>query len=105
MKSNIRIHYYAFIEGTQWELDSRYELETRVAQELPHDTELVSSSTTAKTRTRAASEREGNIKRQKGEQIRINFMAGKSVKNTAARVANEYTAEFIECELASLESS
>ena len=101
VKSNIRIHYYAFKEGTQWELDSRYELETRVAQELTHDTELVSSSTTAKIRTRAASEREGNIKRQKHEQAQLNFMVGRSVKNAAARVANEYTTECVENELAS----
>ena len=54
---NIRIHYYAFVQGTRWELDSRYELKSSVAERLTHSVSLVSSNIKKKVKTREAAER------------------------------------------------
>ena len=101
VKSNIRLHYYAFLKGTMWEPDSRYELESNVAQRLTREPEVLSKTSKKKIKLREASEERMTLKRQKGEQIGINFVVGKSVKTAAARVANEYTSECVENELAS----
>ena len=105
IESNIRIHYYAFLEGTEWQVDSRYDLENSVAQQLTHDREVVSRAMKRKVRVQEAFERNRSIKRQKGEQVEVNFLVGKSIKIAAARVADDYGDECIESEVALFTSS
>ena len=76
VKSNIRIHYYAFLEGTEWKVNSRYDLENNVAQQLTHDSEVVSRAIKRKVKFQEAFERGRRIKRQKGETGEGNLRKG-----------------------------
>ena len=66
--SNIRLHYYAFKAGTDWEEDSAYDLPTERAQQLTHSREVTSKTVKRTLCARESNDRDADAKRQKGDQ-------------------------------------
>ena len=100
VNSNIRLHYYAFKTGTEWKEDSAYSVPTPTARMLTHDPKVVANTLKRSLSARESHEQEVETKRQMGERIRMNFLAGRSVIKAAARVASEHFDECFENELA-----
>ena len=90
MKSNIRLHYYAFEAGTEWEEDSAYDLPTDYARKITHNPEV-----TAKTLKRTLSARESRkraveAKRLKDERTTENLMQEKGLQKAANDILHEF---------------
>ena len=96
LKSNIRLHYYAFIKGTKWKPDSRYELESNVAQRLTRDPEVLSKTSKKKVKLREASEERMALKRQRSVTGENNLRKGWDQRYVAKRIINEEYHEIAE---------
>ena len=65
VKSNIRLHYYAFEAGTKWKEDSAYDLPTDYARKITHNPEV-----TATTLKRTLSARESRKRTSEAKRLR-----------------------------------
>ena len=100
-KSNLRIHYYAFVAGTEWEEDSAYDLPTDYARKITHNPEVTANTLKRTLSARESRRRTSEAKRLRDERVRVDLFAGRSVISAAARVSSEYFDECFENELAS----
>jgi hypothetical protein len=101
VKSNIRLHYYAFEAGTEWEEDSAYDLPTDYARKITHNPEVTTNTLKRTLSARERREQAIENKRRMSEQIRANFLTGKSVNIALTHTVTEHFDEQFENELAS----
>ena len=66
-KSNIRLHYYAFKAGTEWKVDSAYDLITPAARLITHDPKVTANILKRTLSARESYERAVEAKRLKAE--------------------------------------
>ena len=98
MKSNIRLHYYAFEAGTEWEEDSAYDLPTDYARKITHNPEV-----TAKTLKRTLSARESRKRAVEAKRLRANYafenlMQEKGIQKVFKDILYEFY-EFVHAQL------
>ena len=81
-KSNIRLHYYAFKAGTEWKVDSAYDLITATARLITHDPKVTANILKRTLCARESYERAVEAKRFKGERGTENLMMNKGLKKS-----------------------
>ena len=95
-KSNIRLHYYAFKAGTEWKVDSAYDLITPTARLITHDPKVTANILKRTLSARETFERAAEVKRQMGERGTNNLRKGWDQKYVAKRIINEEYHEIAE---------
>ena len=95
-RSNIRLHYYAFKAGTEWRVDSAYDLITPTATLITHDPKVTANILKRTLSARESFERAAEVKRQMGERGTNNLRKGWDQKYVAKRIISEEYHEIAE---------
>ena len=89
VKSNIRLHYYAFKTGTEWKEDSAYSVPTPTARMLTHDPKVVANTLKRSLSARESYEQAVETRRQMSERGIENLRRGWDQRYVARRIIIE----------------
>jgi hypothetical protein len=90
VKSNIRLHYYAFEAGTKWEEDSAYDLPTDYARKITHNPEVTVKTLKRTLSARESRKRTSEAKRLMTERGAENLMREKGLQKAASDILREF---------------
>ena len=89
-KSNIRLRYYAFKAGTDWKVDSAYDMITPTARLIIHDPKVTANILKRTLSARESFERAAGVKRLKAECGTENLMKEKGLQKAFKDVLYEF---------------
>ena len=89
-KSNIRLHYYAFKAGTEWKVDSAYDLITPTARLITHNPKVTANILKRTLCARESYERKVKAKRLMAERGAENLMREKGLQKAANDILREF---------------